>query len=332
MSVCHACCSRGIKNWMLKSVSSWFSGAIASYTMMVSLVCTPDHSYLVSLCHLPWFIQALSLTPLQVSQWFLWELSWWEKTRRLLQEPQPVSYVSQAKAQGQQGVCQLLPQNEVVIVSLRALLIVCSCRMTPKPVGAWEYLDWACTRKRGIWGSTSLILDPLMRCRWSMTIRQDVPEGLLSSTSGILKMPLKWVQNHSLWCLVLHARCMSSLSSSLQAKERAPGEEIDGRKIRVDFSITERAHTPTPGIYLGKPTKYLITFWLGALIQRDVFMSALLIRCSRGYRNSRRSPSPYGGYHRRSYYSRSRSRSRSYTPRKSSLLFSSRPYFVLDFP
>jgi transformer-2 protein len=42
---------------------------------------------------------------------------------------------------------------------------------------------------------------------------------------------------------------------TFQAKERAPGTEIDGRKIRVDFSITERAHTPTPGIYLGKGTR-----------------------------------------------------------------------------
>ena len=38
------------------------------------------------------------------------------------------------------------------------------------------------------------------------------------------------------------------------AKERCNGIEIDGRKIRVDFSITQRAHTPTPGIYMGKPT------------------------------------------------------------------------------
>lgn len=38
------------------------------------------------------------------------------------------------------------------------------------------------------------------------------------------------------------------------AKDRCNGSEIDGRKIRVDFSITQRAHTPTPGIYMGKPT------------------------------------------------------------------------------
>jgi len=40
-----------------------------------------------------------------------------------------------------------------------------------------------------------------------------------------------------------------------EAKEDAAGTELDGRKIRVDFSITERAHTPTPGVYLGRPTQ-----------------------------------------------------------------------------
>ncbi|TGZ37248.1 hypothetical protein DBV15_03301 [Temnothorax longispinosus] len=38
------------------------------------------------------------------------------------------------------------------------------------------------------------------------------------------------------------------------AKDQCTGMEIDGRRIRVDFSITQRAHTPTPGIYMGKPT------------------------------------------------------------------------------
>lgn len=38
------------------------------------------------------------------------------------------------------------------------------------------------------------------------------------------------------------------------AKETLNGADIDGNKIRIDFSITKRAHTPTPGIYLGRPT------------------------------------------------------------------------------
>lgn len=80
---------------------------------------------------------------------------------------------------------------------------------------------------------------------------------------------------------------MRNTEDAGEARDKAPGHEIDGRKIRVDFSITKRAHTPTPGIYLGKPT-------------------------SRGYGGySRRSPSPY---YRRGRYSRSRSRS--YTPRR----------------
>ena len=37
------------------------------------------------------------------------------------------------------------------------------------------------------------------------------------------------------------------------AKERVNGMELDGRRIRVDFSITQRPHTPTPGVYVGRP-------------------------------------------------------------------------------
>ncbi|XP_070210758.1 transformer-2 protein homolog beta-like isoform X2 [Littorina saxatilis] len=45
-----------------------------------------------------------------------------------------------------------------------------------------------------------------------------------------------------------------SSDDAYEAKDRCNGIDIDGRRIRVDFSITERAHTPTPGIYLGKPS------------------------------------------------------------------------------
>ena len=36
--------------------------------------------------------------------------------------------------------------------------------------------------------------------------------------------------------------------------ENMNDQEIDGRRIRVDFSITKRPHTPTPGVYMGRPT------------------------------------------------------------------------------
>lgn len=80
------------------------------------------------------------------------------------------------------------------------------------------------------------------------------------------------------------------------AKEQCTGMEIDGRRIRVDFSITQRAHTPTPGIYMGKPTY-------------DYYGGGGGGYRGGGYRG--RSPSPY--YRRRRY---DRSRSRSYSPRR----------------
>uniref|UniRef100_A0A671XN27 Transformer 2 alpha homolog n=1 Tax=Sparus aurata TaxID=8175 RepID=A0A671XN27_SPAAU len=82
------------------------------------------------------------------------------------------------------------------------------------------------------------------------------------------------------------------IDDSKEAMERANGMELDGRRIRVDYSITKRPHTPTPGIYMGRPTQKCLNFFLLSL-------------CSR-----RRSPSPYYSRYR------SRSRSRSYSPRK----------------
>jgi len=72
------------------------------------------------------------------------------------------------------------------------------------------------------------------------------------------------------------------LEDAIQAKEGATGGEIDGQRIRIDFSITKRPHTPTPGIYMGRPS-----------------------RRGDGYSGGGRSPSPY---------SRRRSRSYSYSP------------------
>ncbi|XP_035249293.1 polyadenylate-binding protein 1-like isoform X3 [Anguilla anguilla] len=106
---------------------------------------------------------------------------------------------------------------------------------------------------------------------------------------------------------------------SKEAEERANGMELDGRRIRVDFLITKRPHTPTPGIYMGRPTygggaggpsvsrRYSRDYYdrgydrgYDRYDDRDYY---------RSYR--RRSPSPY--YSRGAY--RSRSRSRSYSPR-----------------
>jgi transformer-2 protein len=41
------------------------------------------------------------------------------------------------------------------------------------------------------------------------------------------------------------------LEDAKVAKEQCNGMEIDDRKIRVDYSITKKPHSPTPGHYLG---------------------------------------------------------------------------------
>nr|WHW95060.1 Tra-2-alpha [Callinectes sapidus] len=45
-----------------------------------------------------------------------------------------------------------------------------------------------------------------------------------------------------------------AMEDATEAKQQCTGMEIDGRRIRVDYSITARPHTPTPGIYMGRPT------------------------------------------------------------------------------
>nr|AGW99165.1 TRA-2 [Mayetiola destructor] len=44
------------------------------------------------------------------------------------------------------------------------------------------------------------------------------------------------------------------LSDAVDAKKSCSGMEIDNRRIRVDFSITNRPHEPTPGVYKGRRT------------------------------------------------------------------------------
>ncbi|KAI2799515.1 hypothetical protein RDWZM_004873 [Blomia tropicalis] len=46
----------------------------------------------------------------------------------------------------------------------------------------------------------------------------------------------------------------SSIEDSSEALKNCNGIELHGRAIRVDYSHTQRAHTPTPGIYMGRPT------------------------------------------------------------------------------
>ncbi|KAK7069408.1 transformer 2 beta, partial [Halocaridina rubra] len=45
-----------------------------------------------------------------------------------------------------------------------------------------------------------------------------------------------------------------SMKDAADAKDECSGMEIAGRRIRVVFSINKRPRTPTPGIYMGRPT------------------------------------------------------------------------------
>ena len=95
---------------------------------------------------------------------------------------------------------------------------------------------------------------------------------------------------------------MRNMDDAIEAKEMVAGSELDGHKIRVDFSITKRAHTPTPGIYLGRSTR-----GSGYRGGRD--------RGGGGSGYHRRSSSPYYGGHRGGPVGYSHSRSCSYSPR-----------------
>ncbi|KAK7027493.1 transformer 2 beta [Halocaridina rubra] len=107
------------------------------------------------------------------------------------------------------------------------------------------------------------------------------------------------------------------MDDATEAKEQCTGMEIDGRRIRVDYSITERAHTPTPGIYMGRPTKS------GGYGRRTGGgggggSGGRYGGGGGGYSGGsrRRSPSPYYSRGRQGGRSSYRSRSRSNSPRR----------------
>jgi len=105
-----------------------------------------------------------------------------------------------------------------------------------------------------------------------------------------------------------------SVDDAEEARDKMNGIDLDGKKIRVDFSITKRAHTPTPGMYMGRPTEGSSSR-RGRSRDRDYRDDR---RRSRSPAYRRRSPSPYYRDSRRSYRSRSRSYGRGYSPRRRS--------------
>ncbi|XP_067626594.1 transformer-2 sex-determining protein-like isoform X2 [Eurosta solidaginis] len=102
------------------------------------------------------------------------------------------------------------------------------------------------------------------------------------------------------------------LNDAKAAKDACSGMEIDDRRIRVDFSTTQRPHTPTPGVYMGR---YIRRGERDDRSDRNDRKD----RYRDDYRGRRRSVSPYNNRNnyrsdRRRRYDRSRSRS--YSPRR----------------
>lgn len=96
-----------------------------------------------------------------------------------------------------------------------------------------------------------------------------------------------------------------SLEGARNAKEQCTGVEVHNRRIRGDYSISQRAHTPTPHIYKGRSTFHTeySTSWLNGTAYHSE-------------RNLRRSPSSYEERYRSSHHGYGRSRSRFYSPRR----------------
>merc|ERR1712107_140312 len=89
-----------------------------------------------------------------------------------------------------------------------------------------------------------------------------------------------------------------NIEDATEARNVMSGKEMDGRKIRVDYSITKRAHTPTPGMYMGRPTAGSAAGVQGGeetdrgtgTIMLEMTTTAEGVQAPTG----RRSPSPYG--------------------------------------
>ncbi|EDW60892.2 transformer-2 sex-determining protein isoform X1 [Drosophila virilis] len=107
-----------------------------------------------------------------------------------------------------------------------------------------------------------------------------------------------------------------NLGDARVAKDACTGMEVDGRRIRVDYSITQRAHTPTPGVYMGRPSRPL-----GRRSRERDYSTRDTSRSRRRHRDESSSVSPYDSnrrkYRSRHRYDRSRSRTRSYSRSRS---------------
>ncbi|XP_062546155.1 transformer-2 sex-determining protein-like [Armigeres subalbatus] len=110
----------------------------------------------------------------------------------------------------------------------------------------------------------------------------------------------------------------NDLSAATAAKNKCNGMELHDRTIRVDYSVTKRAHTPTPGVYMGvrrgeeRKTRSSYSY-RGRSYDDDYEYDRRRPRrcsCQSSHRHHRRSEYRHGHRHRRD---RTRDRSPSYS-------------------
>jgi len=82
----------------------------------------------------------------------------------------------------------------------------------------------------------------------------------------------------------------ATLDEAIKAKEQGHGMMLDGCAVRTDFSYTDKAHSPTPGRYMGR-----VTGSRGRYSDRYSSYSG----ASNSYRG--RSPPPYHHHHHYAY-------------------------------
>lgn len=101
------------------------------------------------------------------------------------------------------------------------------------------------------------------------------------------------------------------------ARKTMNGETIDGRRVRVDFSITKRAHTPTPGEKVGSFRENFhvtATFCIVAILTLSLLAGIYMgHKHERSRRRSRSNSRSHSRSRRSRRYGRSSRRSRSYS-------------------
>jgi len=128
-----------------------------------------------------------------------------------------------------------------------ALSDLLSCRKTLTPPTSWVSL--VC-RARQTSVSLRLSLTDLARWRRSSSCTTARYAGSAAATSRHHLTHLQTGRSRGFGFVTFEI-----VSAAEEARKETNGTEIDGRRVRVDYSVTKRPHTPTPGQYMGESSR-----------------------------------------------------------------------------